>query len=170
MKECYNINDIYQNQIFGVVSKNKIKRMEIVHKWGKWLRKSDFTWIKGTKSLQNLILDNEKKVVECVKQVNSDINDYEAEGFLAIIGIFENKKIIELTNFELKKMKMIILFLSSSDVLIMEDLYEETSDDEKQELNQILIEFSVCKSILITASNIMAIQSICDKIMDLDNG
>lgn len=159
---------IYQNQVIGIVSLNEEKRLETLQTWQYDLQKPSAYWVRGVRNLQDKIISGDKEIIEKLKEQNAKIDDEIAEGLLVIVGIFDNRKITELTPFECKKVQMIDAFATDANVLVMGDLYENVTEDEKKELDQILVEFSVCRTILLTASDEKNIGWICDKIINLD--
>lgn len=159
---------IYQNQIVGIVSAQEEKRTERLQEITDTLLNASTYWVKGVRKLQDKVIRGDKTVVEKLKEQDAGIDDDFAKGLLAVVGIYDNRKTTELSSFERRKVQMIDAFATGANVLVMPDLYEGVLEEEKKELNQILIEFSVCKTILLTASGLDDIREICDKIFILD--
>lgn len=164
----YNQVQIYQNQVVGVVSKSEGSRKEVLHKLLYGLQTPSAYWVRGIQELQDNVIRGDKDVISKLKEQDAKMDDDFAEGLLAIVGILDNRQIRELTPFERKKVQMISAFATGANVLVMGDLYEGVSEEEKKEIDQILIEFSVCKTILLTASGKENITDICDKIVEVD--
>lgn len=159
---------IFQNQVIGLVAKDKSRREKIVDEWKRDLEKPSAYWVRGVESLQQAVVSGNEFVVEKLKESNAKISDDDAEGLLAIVGIFKNQRLSEFSVFERKKIQMIAAFATEANVLIMKDLYEEVTVAEKKELDQILVEFTVCKTILLSASSERNIKEICDRIINID--
>lgn len=159
---------IYQNQIVGIVSAQEEKRTEKLQDITDTLLNASTYWVRGVRWIQDKVILGEMAVVEKLKEQDEGIDDDFAKGLLAVVGIFDNRKTTELSSFERRKVQMIDAFATGANVLVMPDLYEGVLVGEKKELDQILIEFSVCKTILLTASGLDNIREICDKIFILD--
>lgn len=169
-RECKTDSDflefkLYQNQIIGIVSVNKEKRFGMLEILKKRFQSTVFQ-VRGIRDLQDQITCGDGHVIERLKEQCPQFDDI--EGLLAIVDIYDNREIGELTPFEQKKVQMIAVFASGAGVLAMDDLYEDTSEEEKEELDQILTEFSVSKTILLSAANSASISRICDSIVNLD--
>lgn len=156
----------YQNQIIGVVSVDKAKRLGMLEALKSDIETSGLSTI-SIRELQDGVITGNAKVVDKLKELPSKFDNEHAEGLLSVVGIYDNRRMNELTSFEQKKFSMICAFASRTDVLVMEDLYEEASEDEQKKLDEILIEFSVSKIILLTATKESYIRSICDRIINL---
>ena len=159
---------IFQNQVIGIVAKDKLRREKIVDEWKRDLEKPSALWVRGVESLQPAVVSGNEFVAEKLKEINVKISDDDAEGLLGIVGIFKNQRLSEFSIFERKKIQMIAAFATEANVLIMKDLYEGVTVAEKKELDQILIEFTVCKTILLSASSESSIKEICDRIINID--
>lgn len=159
---------IFQNQVIGIVAKDKLSREKIVDEWKRDLEKPSALWVRGVESLQPAVVSGNEFVAEKLKEINVKISDDDAEGLLGIVGIFKNQRLSEFSIFERKKIQMIAAFATEANVLIMKDLYEGVTVAEKKELDQILIEFTVCKTILLSASSESSIKEICDRIINID--
>ena len=113
---------IFQNQVIGLVAKDKSRREKIVDEWKRDLEKPSAYWVRGVESLQQAVVSGNEFVVEKLKESNVKISDDDAEGLLAIVGIFKNQRLSEFSVFERKKIQMIAAFATGANVLIMQEL------------------------------------------------
>lgn len=159
---------IFQNQVIGLVAKDKSRREKTVDEWKRDLEKPSAYWVRGVEPLRQELISGNEFVVDRLKESNVKISNDDAEGLLTIVGIFKNRRISDFSIFEQKKIQMIDAFATEANVLIMEDLYEGVTVGEKKELDRILVEFTVCKTILLSASSESNIKEICDRIINID--
>lgn len=159
---------IFQNQVIGLVAKDKSRREKTVDEWKRDLEKPSVYWVRGVEPLRQEVISGNEFVVDRLKESNVKISNDDAEGLLTIVGIFKNRRISDFSIFEQKKIQMIAAFATEANVLIMEDLYEGVTVGEKKELDRILVEFTVCKTILLSASSESNIKEICDRIINID--
>ncbi len=78
-----------------------------------------------------------------------------------------NQNIATMTEFEKKKLKIVDAFLSNEDILVLQNLYNNVNSSEKEELDAYLEEFSLCRTMIITAVDDYNIIEICDKVIEI---
>ncbi len=87
-------------------------------------------------------------------------------GMLEMIDL-NNQNIATMTEFEKRKLKLVDAYLSNADILVLQDLYNNVNGADKEELDKYLKEFSLCKTMILTAVDSCNIMEICDKIIEI---
>lgn len=154
---------MHKNEIWGIVSaKNDIKDLIVDrYKKGKLVRNSsklrcieDDVVSVGLNALENLI----KRYPNCPEDT--------LLGMLELINL-NNQNIATMTEFEKRKLKIVDAFLSGADILVLQNLYNNVNSVEKEELDDYLKEFSLYRTIILTAADDHDIIEICDKIIEV---
>lgn len=154
---------IRKNEIWGIVSANNDIKDLIVdrYKKGELVRNSS-----KLRCIEDDIVNIGLNALENLKKQYPNCSEDTLSGMLAMINL-NNQNIATMTEFEKKKLKIVDAFLSNEDILVLQNLYNNVNSSEKEELDAYLEEFSLCRTMIITAVDDYNIIEICDKVIEI---
>lgn len=164
--ENFTKTQIQPNKIIGFVSadlkiRKKIKKIFL----DAYMKNLYGKWVERISNLESLVVLKGETVIENFRLKNPLLDEYTSFGLLEFVGIEDVfRNISELSIYERKKLQMIEALASRSDIVILDDLYEELSHNERKEIDEVLVEYSLQKSIILTASTTNIIENISEMI------
>ncbi len=155
---------IRKNTVWGIVSaKSNIRELIVKEIVDGCIRNKLVKSGSKLRCMEDNIINVGNNALENLKKQHPYCDEDTLLGMLEFFNL-DNCNISAMSEFEKKKLKMIDAYLSGEDVLVLHNLYNNVNQTEKNELDNYLMEFSLCRTVIIIANSDENILEICDKI------